>query len=179
MIFCNFPHRETRPLLSGREPGGGIVMLVRRCMQSFMLVVGAVLCLVFVVLLIRLQINGAASKHWPRVTGKVHKTVIETHITGESVRVEYSAHVEYLYVFKSVRHRGRRHLGRTSINRDEVEGYASEYVAGQQVDVFVNDKNPRESTLVPGLQYRNFIPLTFTAGMLVLFLSRLVALLNE
>jgi hypothetical protein len=144
-------------------------------MQFFMLIVGIGLCLVFVVVIVRLQIAGAASRRWPRVMGKVQKVVVETQSSNGPDM--FSARVDYHFLFEGARYRGRRHLGRSSTNRDEVEDYARSYVAGQQVEVFVNDKNPRNSTLEPGFPYGSIIPLVFSTGMLVVFLRQLAKLL--
>lgn len=146
-------------------------------MQFFMLIVGIVLCSVFVVVIVRLQIDGAASRRWPRVPGQVQKVVIETQTTNGQSRDRYTARVDYHYVFEGARHRGRRYLGGSSSHRDEVEARARNYAAGQQVAVFVNDKNPRKSTLEPGFPYGSVIPLIFLAGMLVVFMRQLVNLL--
>jgi hypothetical protein len=108
------------------------------------------------------------------VVGQVTKVVIETHSSNS--RDRFSARVHYHYVFEGARHRGRL-LGPSTINREEAEAYARKYPGGQQIAVFVNDKNPRKSTLEPGFPYGSIIPLVFCAGMLVVFLRQFATLL--
>lgn len=140
-----------------------------------MLVVGIGLCLVFVVMIVRAQIAGAASRRWPRVAGQVQKVVVETQSSNE--RDRFSARVDYHYVFQGARHRGRRYLGISTTSRYDADRYARSYVAGQQIEVFVNDENPRISTLKPGFPYGSIIPLIFCTGMLVFFVWKFLNLL--
>jgi hypothetical protein len=144
-------------------------------MEAFMLVVGIGLCLVFVIMIVRAQIEGAASRRWPRVTGQVQKVVVETQSSNE--RDKFSARVDYHYVFQGARHRGRRYLGVSTTSRANAEDYARSYAAGQQVEVFVDDRNPRKSTLEPGFPYGSIIPLICSTGMLVFFAWKFLSLL--
>lgn len=141
-------------------------------------IIGIVLFLVFIVVFARMLVVGAASRHWPKVRGTVRKVAIETR-SASGQRTEYSAYMRYEYMFQGRTYMGRLSMGGNIGDRAEAERNASAYAVGQQLDVSVDGKNPRRTTLEPGLKFRYFFWLTFSVGMLIFFLLRLAEVLPQ
>ncbi|MFL6673257.1 MAG: DUF3592 domain-containing protein [Massilia sp.] len=142
-------------------------------MEAIGLIIGSSVALVFIVAFTRQLIEGAASRHWRPVRGTVRRVAIEQHI--RSGADQFSARVDYEYMFEGAPHRNCQSVGGTSSDRDEVVNFVRGYAAGQQVDVFVDPAKPQKSTLDPGLKYGYLVPVMFGIVMLAFFVSRFFA----
>jgi hypothetical protein len=137
--------------------------------EIFFLVVGCVVGLVFILFSVRALLVGAASRHWPRVQGRVRQVVIETSIqSGKPDR--YRARVDFEYEFNGAPHRNGEFVGSPSLERSIAAGYGSGYTPGKPLDVFVDPKRPSHSTLDPGLKLGSVVALLFGIGALSVFL---------
>ena len=117
---------------------------------------------------------GAASRHWPRVSGTVRRVFIET-MTQPGRLDQYSAKLEYEYEFEGTRQSVSLPIGMSYPLRANAEARVSQYVAGQKVDVFVNPLRPQNSTLHSGIDYSAITPVLIGVPAIVLSLWNLFA----
>ena len=91
----------------------------------------------------------SASKRWPRVEGPVIRAWVER---VDDEYAYYSPRVEYQYTIDGDAHRSSRLwvTGDKSMRRGRAEAIASEYQAGDAVDVWYDPGKPSRATLRPG-----------------------------
>lgn len=135
--------------------------------------IGAVLvcaiAMAFIVFPAHAMLRGAASRHWRQVRGTVLRVAIE-HTTERGELDRFAARVDFEYVFEGTSHHKRKFLGGSTNDRAEAVLNGSAYAAGQQIDVFVDPAKPTRYTLVPGVDYKNLVPIGTAIYLLLVFL---------
>lgn len=116
---------------------------------SLIFLVLGLMSLFFAIRELRLR---AAARHWTRVHGIVRRVVIET-LECQAHYDSYSAHLEYEYQFNGELQRGKQNFGQANTHRPTVAARVRDYVAGQEIDVYVNPKRPAQSTLDAKMEY--------------------------
>jgi hypothetical protein len=138
-------------------------------MESIGLVVVCALALAFIIFPARAMLQGAASVHWRQVRGTVRRVAIE-HTTERGELDSFSARLDFEYVFEGAPHHKRLFLGASTNERAQAVLNGSAYTAGQQIDVFVDPAKPARCTLVPGVDYKNLVPIGTAIYLLLVLL---------
>ncbi|ATQ78165.1 hypothetical protein CR152_29365 [Massilia violaceinigra] len=109
---------------------------------------------------IALLFKSRATSHWRRVAGTVVEVAIETRggdIGSRPTTVFYSPKLHYKYVFNGVIHRGWRILGEKVSMRASAVASGRQYIAGQAIDVFVDERRPHRHALERGMNHQYWL----------------------
>ncbi|MDQ1830507.1 DUF3592 domain-containing protein [Massilia scottii] len=109
---------------------------------------------------IALLAKSRATAHWRLVAGTVVEVAIETRsgdIGSNPNTVLYCPKLHYKYVFNGVIHRGSRILGEKVSIRASAVASGREYIPGQSIDVFVDERRPHRHALERGMNHQYWL----------------------
>lgn len=98
-----------------------------------------------------------ATSHWRPVGGTIVEVAIETSHANFDIRREtlvYRPVLHYKYVVNGVLLRGSEPLGVSVSHRTSAVASGREYIPGQPIDVFVDERHPHRHALERGMNHQ-------------------------
>jgi len=110
-----------------------------------------------------------SSTHWTKVIANVDNKSIESSYRGNGFRV-YSPKITYYYSVGAAKYTNDvfTMLGTSGFTNKFAKSWVDKFDLGDEIEISYNPKDPKQSVIVPGVHWGQYIDIVFTLSVFLL-----------